>query len=320
MTGSRRAFLRNSALIGATTFGAGCLNIGPSPEERVRTAAEKFSNLRDISKALAGGYQAIAVHVRTEDGGLGEVFVNQHLPFASNPDELDPERPTTLFCRLTEEGQYEPAGVGWSVSAESRSDPPRLFNRRFHEPAEHHVPGQSNHYGLHAWVFDDNPDGVFDPLHPDLTGPAYVETLETVRNALNRFRTQVEKSGDGGNGEVGAKRAKDAGYVNTEEHISRDGKRYGVPFYNPDIEGIDPERPQILLYRMTDTWHYELMGAEWHVPVGDVKDPPELFGHRFHEPMEGHSPHTEQSKHYGLHAWLFRANPDGMFALFNPNP
>jgi hypothetical protein len=315
---SRRSFLRGSALLGAAALGTGCLDAGPPPEERVRSAAEAFTDLRDVGDAVADGYRTLGRHVRTDDGGLGEVFVNDRQPFAETPDDLDPERPTVLFYRLTGDGGYDPAGAGWSVPVESADGPPTLFGREFHGPSEHAVPGQSDHYGLHAWVFEDNPDGVFAPLHPELVGPAYVQTVYEVRAALDRFRPQVET--DAEEVEGGAKAAEEAGYRNTEEQISSGEKLYGVPFYDPEIEGLDPERPPILLYRMTSLWYYELMGAEWYVPVEEVDEPPEPFGQRLHEPMAGHSPHTDQPEHYGLHAWLFRANPDGMFELFNPNP
>jgi hypothetical protein len=45
-------------------------------------------------------------------------------------------------------------------------------------------------------------------------------------------------------------------------------------------------------------------------------DRPSLFGQEFDGPMEGHGP--GQPIHYDLHVWLWKKNPAGMFAPFNP--
>ena len=45
-------------------------------------------------------------------------------------------------------------------------------------------------------------------------------------------------------------------------------------------------------------------------------DRPSLFGQAFDGPMEGHFP--DQPIHNDLHVWLWRTNPAGLFAQFNP--
>ena len=45
-------------------------------------------------------------------------------------------------------------------------------------------------------------------------------------------------------------------------------------------------------------------------------DRPSLFGHAFDGPMPGHEP--GMPVHDDLHVWLFRANPDGQLAAWNP--
>lgn len=44
---------------------------------------------------------------------------------------------------------------------------------------------------------------------------------------------------------------------------------------------------------------------------------PALFGVPFDGPMPGHE--EGMPEHYDLHAWAWRANPNGVFAPFNPN-
>ena len=73
----------------------------------------------------------------------------------------------------------------------------------------------------------------------------------------------------------------------------------------------------MLLYRLSASWTYQLVGAAWSVPA-DAADGQSLFGQEFEGPMDGHGPESSQGEHHGLHAWLFTANPNGMFARYNP--
>ena len=95
----------------------------------------------------------------------------------------------------------------------------------------------------------------------------------------------------------------------------------GVHFLNPGTIGpvVGPGRPQVLLYEPV-AGKLQLVGAEWFVPlVVGVKDRPQLFGQPFDGPMEGHSPWMpKEMTHYDLHVWLFKTNPNGMFAPTNP--
>jgi hypothetical protein len=79
----------------------------------------------------------------------------------------------------------------------------------------------------------------------------------------------------------------------------------------------DPARPPILLYGTDGS----LLGAEFFVPDADQDlttdgDRPSLFGRPFDGPMPGHEP--GMPVHYDLHVWTHEANPDGVFAPWNP--
>jgi hypothetical protein len=95
----------------------------------------------------------------------------------------------------------------------------------------------------------------------------------------------------------------------------------GVHFLNPQAIGpvVGPGRPQVLIYEPVEG-KLQLVGAEWFVPLSTgVKERPRLFGHPFDGPMEGHFPiMPHEMLHYDLHVWLFKTNPDGMFAPTNP--
>lgn len=74
---------------------------------------------------------------------------------------------------------------------------------------------------------------------------------------------------------------------------------------------VSATEPEVLVYRETDNG-YKLVGVEYVVPQaawqGD--EPPELFGQHFHT--------NDALGIYALHAWLWRPNPAGMYADFNP--
>ena len=79
---------------------------------------------------------------------------------------------------------------------------------------------------------------------------------------------------------------------------------------------IDPLKPEILLYVPEKNGELKLAGVEYFaVDVGQER--PTLLGVPFDGPMSGHEP--GQPTHYDLHAWVWQANPAGIFAPFNPN-
>lgn len=58
------------------------------------------------------------------------------------------------------------------------------------------------------------------------------------------------------------------------------------------------------------------MGVEWW--AADAGQPtPSVLGIPLDGPMPGHGP--DMPTHYDLHAWIWKANPSGMFAAWNPN-
>ena len=306
MTRTRRSFIAAATMTGLTATYAGCIG-GDPPEDQLKEAREYYDGLETIDGMLEEDYRSIGAHVTTPDGNLGEVFTAADQPFALDEEDFDEERPNLVFCELDEDGMYEPYGVGWSIPADETDGTPSLFGKEFHDPDDHHVPEQSEYYGLHAWVFDDDIDDPFSPVHPDLAAPSYVDELDSTRDTLDVFRAENE----------GSEYAEEQGYLNTESHIYDDGGLYGVKFYDPDRRGTEYDDPPILLYRMTDQWYYEFIGAEWYLPADEMDDAGTMFGQEFHEPMPGHNEETDQPEHVGVHTWLYRANPDGMFDLFN---
>lgn len=299
---SRRGVLRASAALGAsfvTTSLTGCLARGPSPREQVEEHREALAAYTDVRAAISDGYRTTATFVQTGEGTLGEVFVDFEV------SDVDPTNPHALLYTLTAEGAYEPLGCKWYVPADQADSAPSLFGMEFAGPYESDVPFLPRHYALHVWLFRDNPDGLFARYNPAVEPPAMLEDVRTARTALSSYSTGQEATA--------------AGYRNTEQCVGTDRGAYGVPFVREGTAssgGLDLRQPPVLLYRVTENWSYVLLGAEWYVPV--ERERPSRFGKSFHDPRPAHSPKVDQPRHYGLHAWLFRANPRGLFEQCNP--
>ena len=125
------------------------------------------------------------------------------------------------------------------------------------------------------------------------------------------------------------------GFIATEECASVPGLGgMGIHYLNVGrtmdltVNAIEPE---MLLYEPTSNGKRRLVGVEYFVPVisngapwFDPHTPPPvvdnpapvLFGKTFDGPMPGHEPGMPW--HYDLHVWIWKHNPSGLFAPFNP--
>ncbi len=74
---------------------------------------------------------------------------------------------------------------------------------------------------------------------------------------------------------------------------------------------VNVDSPEALVYEI-DNGRLRLVAVEYLVPTPEVDpaSPPMLFGHEFH-------PHPYLPV-YILHVWVWKNNPDGMFADYNP--
>lgn len=119
-------------------------------------------------------------------------------------------------------------------------------------------------------------------------------------------------------------RALDDGFLPTEECAELPGVGgMGYHFVHPGrlADPVDAEKPDILLYVEDGHGKLRLAGVEWLAPDPDQDlstsaGRPTLFGQPFDGPMPGHGP--GMPIHFDLHAWVWKANPAGMFAAWNP--
>ena len=107
------------------------------------------------------------------------------------------------------------------------------------------------------------------------------------------------------------------GYENTHQCVAVPGAGMGVHYVNGARVGdgvLDPSRPEVLVYEPQADGSLRLVAVEYMIPrpMWDAMHPgthPALFGAAFEAgPMNS----------YALHAWVWRQNPAGTFAAFNP--
>ncbi|RJT35271.1 hypothetical protein D3227_21860 [Mesorhizobium waimense] len=100
-------------------------------------------------------------------GAMGIHFVN----VPSIGPTVDPMRPNVLIYEPVD-GGLRLVGVEWLVPlTPDTKAPPELFGQTFMGPMEGHyplIPKEFHHYDLHAWLFKDNPNGMFSPTNPDV--------------------------------------------------------------------------------------------------------------------------------------------------------
>jgi len=142
--------------------------------------------------------------------------------------------------------------------------------------------------------------------------------LQKVREALNKYQDPIVAVHDGYFSTVGCVEYPKPGAPGQVPY-PRGGM--GVHFFNVGLMGkLDPLKPQVLVYEPVGG-KLRLVAAEYFVPLSpDLKERPQLLGRAFDGPMEGHHPlMPHELRHYDLHVWLWKKNPEGLFAPTNPD-
>jgi hypothetical protein len=147
------------------------------------STGESVANVRDATAgfnnpaaALAAGYDLltdsadIACIDQPGAGAMGIHYVKGSLVQAGT---IDAARPQALVYERTAEGLLQPAAVeyvvlqaGWDAA---HGAPPSLFGQQFMlTPAENRY-GLPAYYSLHAWIWKDNPSGMFSMYNPTVS-------------------------------------------------------------------------------------------------------------------------------------------------------
>jgi len=86
----------------------------------------------------------------------------------------------------------------------------------------------------------------------------------------------------------------------------------GVHYVRNIDDVLDPTDPEALVYSVGRDDRLRLVALEYIIPEGfvDPANPPVLFGRTMH--------HHSYLPVYILHVWIWKWNPSGLFADFNP--
>lgn len=138
-----------------------CQHAEPEGLETLRQATEQYS---DIEAAMDDGFVDAGegcVENPEGPGALGIPYVNEDRIDAT----IDLENPEVLFYEPQQNGDFQLIGVETVVPIElwEESDPPALFGQEFHRNDE------AGLYGLHIWIWKDNPEGVLAFWHHDVS-------------------------------------------------------------------------------------------------------------------------------------------------------
>jgi hypothetical protein len=87
----------------------------------------------------------------------------------------------------------------------------------------------------------------------------------------------------------------------------------GQHYVNMDLLGdgdLDVRRPEAMVYEVKDNGRLKLVAVEWILPGDGTEDPPTLLRRHLH--------YNSDLGVWVLHAWIWKYNPSGMFADYNP--
>ena len=179
------------------------------------------------------------------------------------------------------------------------------------------------------------------PVHaqaPAATVPPTAEpTLDQVRAATSRYRDVKVALADGYIADPSGMCVSAA----MEGRPAEEGAM-GVHYLRPDLLGItappnprvsgtstytDFRQPAILIYEPQADGSSQLVAVENLVFIKSWESaghtsPPTFRGHAFNRMQDDPATELDEAHgfepHYDLHVWLYRENPKGMFAQFNP--
>jgi hypothetical protein len=166
------------ALIGMGGPFIGTANADDAPKadiEAMRKALAKYEDpyvaVRDLYLSTVGcvHYDGSKMegHMDYPKGAMGVHFVN--LTIQGPPDPL---KPNVLIYEPVGKGKLKLVAAEWLVPLAVAKGRPSLLGQPFQGPMEGHeplIPKDFHHYDLHAWLFKDNPLGMFSPTNPDVS-------------------------------------------------------------------------------------------------------------------------------------------------------
>ena len=158
--------------------GVGTAKAGDVPQAQIdamRKALAKYEDpyvaVRDLYLSTVGcvHYDGTKMegHMDYPKGAMGVHFVN--LTIQGPPDPL---KPNVLIYEPDKKRKLHLVAAEWLVPVAAAKGRPNLLGQPFQGPMEGHeplIPKDFHHYDLHAWLFKDNPLGMFSPTNPKVS-------------------------------------------------------------------------------------------------------------------------------------------------------
>ncbi len=161
--------------------------------------------------------------------------------------------------------------------------------------------------------------------------------LEAVRDATQKYRDVEVALAEGY-----VRDPMDMCVTAQMEGLPRQLGSMGIHYFRPDLLGLttteprvagvgihgDFRQPGVLVYEPQADGSLELVAVEnliWQAPWRSAghTDPPEYMGNEYWALANNPTTDVDEAHgfepHYELHMWLYRENPTGLFAPFNPN-
>ena len=125
---------------------------------RLRAATARY---HDVQVAIADGYAPLSPCVALPSGpAMGIHYVNIPKVDAT----LNVVEPEVLIYLPDEEGDLKLVAVEFMIPTVFSPSAPQLMGQQFH-------PGPQSTWTLHAWIWRNNPSGMFADFNPSITCP-----------------------------------------------------------------------------------------------------------------------------------------------------
>lgn len=128
---------------------------GQSELSEVRAATARYHS---TTQAEMAGYESFLDCFDSADGGMGQHFVDQSI---IDDGVADPLRPEALVYEV-DGSKLTLVGVEWVEVGAPSDTALALFGEEFHYNPDLGV------WALHAWIWKDNPDGMFADFNSEV--------------------------------------------------------------------------------------------------------------------------------------------------------
>ncbi len=128
------------------------------PEEAILTLQRVTARYHELSLAEKDGFVLLhPCESRGDEGPVGTVYINPSRLFDG---VIDPTLPDALIYQPNANGRLDLVGVEFAIPYSLSPERPQFLGTAFQNEDEFGV------YALHAWIWLDNPDGLFAETNP----------------------------------------------------------------------------------------------------------------------------------------------------------